>query len=230
MLESSWGIGFIVQVILVNRLTHEVGDRISRDRIITLTDAVLAIVMTLLVLEIVVPELSRSEVATELPKRLLELLPDVGSYATSFIILGFFWIGHDDQFHYVKRANRTLLWMTIFYLMFIAFIPFSTALIGEYGDQQISVFIYGINIIVVLVWAYLQWKYATRERRLVDSDLHPKLIAIMSRRLIAGMILNAFAIAVSFLSTQVSLILFILIPIYYLIPAKYFWLRSTKNK
>jgi uncharacterized membrane protein len=107
--------------------------------------------MTLLVLEIAVPELSRSEVTTELPKRLLELLPDVWSYATSFIILGFFWISHDDRFHYVKRANRTLLWMTVFYLMFIAFIPFSTALIGEYGDQQISVIIYGINIIVI-VW------------------------------------------------------------------------------
>jgi uncharacterized membrane protein len=198
-------------------LTHEVGDRISRDRIITLTDAVLAIVMTLLVLEIVVPELSRSEVATELPKRLLELLPDVWSYATSFIILGFFWIAHDDQFHYVKRANRTLLWMTIFYLMFVAFIPFSTALIGAYGDQQISVIIYGINIIIGLFWTYLQWKYATRECQLVDSDLHPKLISIMSRRIIAGIILYLIAIAVSFLSTQVSLILFILIPIYYLI-------------
>ena len=72
-------------------MAHEVGDRISRDRVITLTDAVLAIVMTLLVLEIVVPELSRSEAATELPKRLLELLPDVWSYAISFVILGFFW-------------------------------------------------------------------------------------------------------------------------------------------
>jgi uncharacterized membrane protein len=210
-------------------LTFEVGDRISRDRIITLTDAVLAIVMTLLVLEIVVPELSRSEVATELPKRLLELLPDVWSYAISFIILGFFWIGHDDQFHYIKRANRTLLWMTIFYLMFIAFIPFSTALIGAYGDQQISVVIYGINIFIVLVWAYTHWKYATKERRLVDIDLDPKFIATMSRRLIAGMIFYAVAIAFSFLSTQASLVLFVLIPIYYLIPSKYYWLRSTKK-
>jgi uncharacterized membrane protein len=212
------------------RLIHEVGDRVSRDRIITLTDAVLAIVMTLLVLEIVVPELSRSEVTAELPKRLLGLLPDVSSYATSFIILGFFWIAHDNQFHYVKRANPTLLWLTIFCLMFIAFIPFSTSLIGAYGDQQISVIIYGINIMIVLFWTYLQWKYATREHHLVDSDLHPKLIAIMSRRLIAGIILYLIAITVSFLSTQVSLILFILIPIYYLVPPKYFWLRSTEDK
>jgi len=211
-------------------LTHEVGDRISRDRIITLADAVLAIVMTLLVLEIAIPELSRSEVATELPKRLLELWPVISSYAISFIILGFFWIGHDDQFHYIKRANRTLLWITIFYLLFIAFIPFSTALIGEYGDQQISVIIYGINIIIVLVWAYLQWKYATKEHRLVDDDLDPKFITIMSRRIIVGIILYAFAIAISLLNTQVSLVLFILIPICYLIPAKYFYIRSTKSK
>jgi hypothetical protein len=95
--------------------------------------------------------------------------------------------------------------------------------------QQISETIYGINIIIVLVWTYLQWKYATREHHLVDSDLHPKLTAIMSRRLIAGMILYAFAIAVSFLNTQVSLILFILIPIYYLIPQSIFGFGLVKT-
>ena len=214
----------------VCRLTHEVGDRISRDRVITLTDAVLAIVMTLLVLEIVVPQLSQSEVASELPKRLLELLPDVWSYAISFVILGFFWIAHDDQFHYIIRANRTFLWITIFYLMFIAFIPFSTALIGEYGDQPISEVIYGINITIVLVWTYLQWRYATKKHQLVNSDLEPKFIAIMSRRIIVGLILYPIAIAVSYLNTQVSLILFILIPIYYLIPPRYYGSKQDRIK
>ena len=211
-------------------MIHEVGDRITRDRIITFTDGVLAIVVTLLVLEIAVPELSPSEVETELPKRLLELLPDVWSYATSFIILGFFWISHDDLFHYIKRANRTLSWLTVFYLMFIAFIPFSTALIGEYRDQEVSIIIYGINIIIVLIFAYLQWEYATKEHRLVDIDLDPNFIAITSRRQFVGMILYVFGIVISFLNTQVSLALFILIPLYYLIPKKYFLIRSTKNK
>ena len=138
-------------------MSREVGDEISKSRIETLTDGVFAIVMTLLVLEIAVPQLSHSEAATELPKQLLELWPVILSYATSFIILGFLWIAHDYQFHYVKRANRTFLWITIFYLMFIAFVPFSTALIGEYGDQQISVIIYGINISVVGFWEYVRW-------------------------------------------------------------------------
>ena len=174
-------------------------------------------------------DVHRSEVSTELPKRLLELLPDVWSYAISFIILGFFWIAHDDQFHYIKRANRTLLWMTVFYLMFIAFIPFSTALVGAYGEQQISVIIYGINIIIVLVWSYLQWKYVTKEHHLVDNDLDPKFITKMSRRSIVGMVLYAIATATSFLNTQVSLVLFVLIPIYYLIPPQYFWFQFTND-
>ena len=114
--------------------------------------------------------------------------------------------------------------------MFIAFIPFSTALIGAYGDQQISVIIYGVNIIIVLVWSYLQWKYSTKEHRLVDGDLDPELIVRMSRRMIVGMILYMIAIAVSFLNTQASLILFILIPVYYLIPPQYFWFRFAKDK
>jgi uncharacterized membrane protein len=211
-------------------LACEVGDRISRDRVITLTDAVLAIVMTLLVLEIVVPQLSQSEVASELPKRLLELLPDVWSYAISFVILGFFWIAHDDQFHYIIRANRTFLWITIFYLMFIAFIPFSTALIGEYGNQPISEVIYGINITIVLFWTYIQWRYATKEHQLVKSDLDPKFIAKMSRRLIVGLILYPIAIAISYLNTQVSLILFVLIPIYYLIPPRYYGFKQDRSE
>ena len=132
----------------------EVGNDISKSRIETLTDGVFAIVMTLLVLEIAVPQLSHSEAAIELPKQLLELWPVILRYGTSFIILDFFWIGHDYQFHYVKWANRTLLWITIFYLMFVAFVPFSTSLIGEYGDQQISVIIYGINISIVGFWQY----------------------------------------------------------------------------
>ena len=212
------------------RLVLEVGSRISRDRVITLTDAVLAIVMTLLVLEIVVPQISRSEVSTELPKRLLELWPDVRSYATSFIILGFFWIAHDDQFHHIMRANHTFLWLTIFYLMFIAFIPFSTALIGEYGDQPISEVIYGINITIVLFWTYLQWMYATKEHRLVNTDLDPKFITKMSRRIIVGLILYPVAIAISYLNTQFGLILFILIPLYYLIPTRYYGSKQDRIK
>ena len=201
-------------------MSGEVGNEISKSRIETLTDGVFAIVMTILVLEIAVPQLSHSEAAIELPKQLLKLWPMILSYGTSFIILGFFWIAHDYQFHYIKRANRTFLWITIFYLMFIAFVPFSTSLIGEYGDQQISVIIYGINISIVGFWEFIRWQYATKDHRLVDSNLDPTFLTIMSKRFLLGPTIYLIAVAISFVSTQVSLVLFIATPLYFLISAR----------
>ena len=104
--------------------------------------------------------------------------------------------------------------------MFVAFIPFSTALLGEYTDQQISVVIYGINIAIAGFWASLQWWYAAKNHRLIDPDLDPTFITIMSRRGIIGIILYLIAAALSFISTTVSLVLFIIIPVYYLIPVR----------
>jgi uncharacterized membrane protein len=144
-------------------LLGKVGDEINKSCIEMLTDGIFAIVMTLLVLEIAVPQVTHSEaVAGELSKRLLELWPVIMSYAMSFILLGFFWIYHHGLFHYIKRVNRAFAWITVFYLMFVAFIPFSTALLGEYYDQQIPVVIYGINIATAAFWTYVQWWYAEK--------------------------------------------------------------------
>ena len=213
-------------------MSPEVGDGVSKARIEALTDGVFAIVMTILVLDIVVPHLSHSEASTELLKRLLELWPVVLSYASSFIILGFFWIGHDSQFHYIKRVNRPLLWITIFYLMFIALIPFSTSLLGEYADQQISVLIYGANLTIAFCWNYLHWWYATKNHRLVDSNLDPILITLVSRRYLVGIIIFLITMVVSFININLRLILYIGTPLCYLIPVQKHksWIWFTKNK
>ena len=193
---------------------------IGKHRVETLTDGVFAIVMTLLVLEIVVPHLSESNVSNELPKELLKLWPVILSYVTSFIILGFLWITHHYEFFYIKRVNRPLLWITIFYLMSIAFVPFSTSLLGRYGDQQISVIIYGTNIIIIGFWNSLQWWYATKKHRLVENDLDPAFIKTMARRYFLVPVFYLIAVVISFASTHASIILFILIPLIYLVPAR----------
>ena len=187
---------------------------------VTLIDGVFAIVMTLLVLELTVPHLSHSNVANELPKALIELWPVILSYFTSFIILGFLWIAHHDDFSYIKRVDRGLLWISIFYLMSIAFIPFSTSLLGEYGDQQISVIIYASNIIIIGFWINLQWLYVTKKHRLVDKDLDPTFIRLMARRALLAPIIYLIAIGISFIDIQASIILFIVYPLYYLIPPR----------
>jgi uncharacterized membrane protein len=157
-------------------------ENISKHRVEALTDGVFAIVMTLLVLEVAVPHLSQSNVANELPNELLKLWPVILSYVTSFIILSMLWITYHYKYFYIKIVNPPLLWITIFYLMSIAFVPFSTSLLGRYGDQQISVIIYGINIIIIGAWSNLDWWYATKNHRMVESDLDSTFIKIMRKR------------------------------------------------
>jgi uncharacterized membrane protein len=90
--------------------------------------------------------------------------------------------------------------------MFIALFPFSTALLGEYNDQQIAVLVYGINIAIAAFWAYLQWWYAAKDHHLVDADLDPTFITIMSRRSLIGPIIYLIAAALSFVSIYASLV------------------------
>jgi uncharacterized membrane protein len=145
-------------------------------RLAALTDGVFAIVMTLLVLEIGVPEIATSSLHAELPRRLLELWPKLLSYGISFILLGMFWYLHHIAFHYIKRSDNGLVWLNIFFLMFVALIPFSTSLFGSYGTEQLSLVIYAGNLLIVNVMRFLFWTYATGKYRLVDRDISPRLL------------------------------------------------------
>ena len=196
-------------------------ERISKSRLEALTDGMFAIVMTLLVLEITVPQISSHEpdvVRAELSKRLLDLWPKIFSYVISFIILAIYWRAHHRQFHYIKHSDGVLVWTNIMFLMAVSFLPFSTSLLGEYIDQQISVFIYGSNSIVIALLLYIQWRYATDHYRLVDKNLDPNIIRRLPRRVLIGILAYLVAIGVSFVNIQSSVFLFTLIVIPAILP------------
>ncbi len=192
---------------------------LDTDRIETLADGVFAIAMTLLVFAISVPELTGSAV-DRLPASLLNLWPKLLAYVLSFVVLGVFWIGHHNQFFYIRRASRAFLWINIVFLMFIAFIPFSAQLLGRYPGQRVAVIVYGLNMIVVGLSLYLVWWYASGNHRLVDPDLDPATIGIATRRILSGPVAYAVAIVVSLLSVAAALIIFALVPLLYILPAR----------
>lgn len=109
--------------------------------------------------------------------------------------------------------------------MFIALIPFSTSILGEYWNQHISVIIYGVSLLVALSWTCLQWWCVTKDR-LVDIDLNPTLIKMVSRRFRVAPIAYLIAIDVSFISIEASLVFYIATPLYYLLPAQ----RKTRPR
>jgi uncharacterized membrane protein len=132
-------------------MIHETG--VNKNRVELLTDGIFAVVMTLLVLEISVPQISSSHgvidsaaAGTELLNGLFDLWPKLLSFAISFIILAIFWVGHHRLFHYIKHVNRTLIWINFMFLMATCFLPFSSSLLGEYSQQQISIFVFGAKL------------------------------------------------------------------------------------
>jgi uncharacterized membrane protein len=184
------------------------------NRLEALTDAVFAIVMTLLVLDLSIKGIPQSSVQAELPRRLFELWPGFLSYAMSFIILGMVWLSHHRIFHYIKQANPMLIWINILFLMFIALVPFSTRLMADYLWQQVPFVVYGINLFLALILRLALWNYASGKSRLVDSSINP--IVIKRLKLFIGIVpptMFLVMIGVSFLNTIAGwVILWLLIP------------------
>ncbi len=85
------------------------------DRLIFFSDAIFAIVMTLLVLEIRVPEVPPGLTAEEVPGEVFDLWPKFFSYVLSFLVIGSYWVGHHQTFRYVMSYDRTLLWLNLLF-------------------------------------------------------------------------------------------------------------------
>jgi uncharacterized membrane protein len=196
----------------------------STSRLEALVDGVFAVVMTLLILTLTVPRepagLSHAALTTRLGHDLYALRFTLLAYAISFVVAGVNWVGHHNQFPAIRCTDRVLLWITVVFLLSVSGIPFSTVLLGAYPDQQIAVVIYGGNLVVIGLVLALQWWYATSGCRLTAQDLDPLLVRRAARRILLGPSAYVLAIALSFLSTAVSIAIYALVPLFYILPGR----------
>ena len=193
---------------------------LSTARIETLADGVFAIVMTLLVFDMRVPA-QEQVAAVGLGQALLTLTPNMISYVISFVILGVFWVGHHNQFFYIRRSDRTLLWINILFLMFVALVPFSAGLLSRYGSDRLSLIVYNTNLICVGAVLYLHWAYAVRDAHLLGHALDAKVDRLVRRRILIAPRLYLVSILVSFVSIPIADLMDVLIPVLYVLPANF---------
>jgi uncharacterized membrane protein len=192
---------------------------VTTSRVEALSDGVFAIAMTLLIIEVHVPHVDTAN-ASALGQALRELSPRIGAFVVSFLILGTLWIGHQNHFVHIRKSNCTLLWLNIGILCAIAFLPFSTAFLAEYWNQPLGGALYGINLLVAGVFLWLHWVYATGGRRLVASDLSDEVVHSARRRTEMGLAVYLVATVFAFLWLPISLILFAMMPIAYMLPGR----------
>ena len=120
-------------------------------RILALSDGVFAIALTLLILEIAVPATN----AAGLPKALLGLWPRYLAYVVSFVVIARFWVIHRLAFRLIARDDAVLVWLNLLLLMFVAFLPFPTAVLGKHNTSPAAAVLYASS--VILAGMYLLW-------------------------------------------------------------------------
>lgn len=198
---------------------------LSTNRVEALSDGVFAVAMTLLVLEVHVPDVRTG------PLDPLTFLADLwyanGSgkvflaYVMSFALLGVYWVGQHSQFQYIRRADRPLLWINILFLLLIALVPFTTSMVGKYMSiTSMALVVYGVHLLAIAIVIYSHWWYATHDRHLTDHHLDQQIVKAGAGRIRTSMFICLAGLALAFINPYVSAACYLLIPIYYIVPGR----------
>jgi uncharacterized membrane protein len=190
---------------------------VPKSRTEAFSDGVFAIAITLLIIEVRVPDSEPDELAGDL----VSLWPSYAAYVVSFIIIGIIWVNHHMIFERITTVDRPLLFLNLLMLLTVAFLPFPTALLGEYirqGDNaHIAAAVYGANMTLIGLTFIVMWTYLARVPALLEPGLGPDA-ALRARRAAAiGPVIYALTIPLAFISPVACLIAYAGVALYFAI-------------
>jgi uncharacterized membrane protein len=193
---------------------------ISRSK--SIADGVFAFALTLLVLGLSVPVVTGITGEVQLWLQLVSIGPSLLVYFMSFITLGNFWTGHAVQYTYINKSDRNLTWISLFFLMFVSLVPFSTALLSEYITFRTAITVYWVNILLLGLLLLLHWQYAWKNDFLTQDPDREEINKAIRNRLIIAELLYAGAALLSIISTYLSIALLIIIQLNYAVAPSFF--------
>jgi uncharacterized membrane protein len=191
------------------------------DRLEAFSDGVLAIVITLLVLELHVPTPEEAETGRALWERLGTGWPGFVGYLISFAIIGILWVNHHDIFRHIGRTDQRLILLNLLLLLGISVIPFTTALLAEHlghGGERTAGIVYAGWFLVTALAYNLLWRYAASGNRLIDPQADQAAVEAVSRRFRLGPPGYALALLLSLVWTPAGLAVLAALALLFLIP------------
>lgn len=165
------------------------------ERAVLFSDAVFAIALTLLVIEIHVPQVPPAE----LGQALAHLLPDYLAFALSFFVIGGIWMSHHRKFRTIERHDQTLLRLNLVMLLFVASLPLPTAVLAGYGDTVTAVVLYSGSIAAIGAMMSVIWWFAYR-RGLTSVAVDRELFRYMLGQSLVIPVMFALSIPVALLA------------------------------
>ena len=157
-------------------------ESLALERVVFFSDAVFAIAITLLILEVRPPHLPEGASDRDLLLALAGLIPKIVGYVVSFMVVGSMWIEHHRVFRYIGRSDEGLLWRNLLLLLAVGLMPFPTALFSENHTLGSGLAIYAGCLAAVGLAKVWLWRYATSGRRLLRDGVPDELIGRIARR------------------------------------------------
>jgi uncharacterized membrane protein len=198
---------------------EKVKNYFAKNRVEAFSDGVFAIIVTLLVLEIKDPHIDLHNNSNELFNALIGLFPKFISWIISFFTVCVIWVNHHRLFKMFHVFNHGLFWWNAILLLWCSFIPFPTAVLGDYPNNQTAVLLYGIVMMLMALTFSLMRIYVENNRALLNPEidiLKFKNGTIFS--IIFGPVLYFIGAMVSFIHPYLSFAIYLGIAIYFIFP------------
>lgn len=201
---------------------------LQMERIVFFSDAVFAIAITLLIIEIKVPHLDHAASDREFVIALVQLIPSFVGYFFSFLVIGAYWVGHHKIYGKIVDWNYGLVWRNVFFLMAIAFMPFTTAFFSEYVTRLVPIVVYASAFTLAGGLEILQWRYAIRNG-LTDPAVERAELDHLTWRIAVLPIVGIGAILIGLVKPIFAGFAFMLIPIAHRMIGSRFKKESASN-
>ncbi len=192
----------------------------STGRIEQFSDGVFSIVITLLVLSLSVPKIENETSNFDILNALFQLLPQFLGYVMSFFFVAVFWVAHHQYFHSLNSSTKSLLWLNNLFLFFITFIPFPTALLGEYPENLAAVVFFGASFLATsLSFAILRW-YGWVKSNITSEDFSQESVKNVMRLSFLPPVFYFLGILAALVNTTFAIAIFFITPVILLLPLK----------
>jgi uncharacterized membrane protein len=147
----------------------------TKNRVETFSDGIFAIIVTLLILEIKVPHIEHPESVPELLGVIGLLMPKFVSWVISFLTICIVWVNHHRLFETFKGINIVLFWLNVHLLLWVCFVPFPTALVGDYPHNPLAVAFYGVVMSLIGIAFFITRLYGLRNPLLLKDEINRKV-------------------------------------------------------
>ena len=195
---------------------------IKVEHVISFSDAVFAFAITLMALSIDIPDLPSNLTQAELLDKLYDLFPQFESYIISFAVIALFWVSYHQVFNHIKGSHIVMVYLNLLFLLLITLLSLSTSLVINYGDYHIPYVIYSFIVILTSSLLTLIWWHATKDKLLIDKNLHPLYIKGVMLTLLSIPLVFTVSIFISFINLDIAEIFWlVMVPINIIIKQKY---------